>query len=103
MFMKIFDVDGIIGSFLGTLLPANHYLRLRITYPTSPTFYHPEFFPLTYKSSVAGVPSCYMMLALLLLIVAVSAALATPVVYDGRVPFSFPEANLDTSTGPFLT
>ncbi|KAL4258007.1 Glycoside hydrolase 131 catalytic N-terminal domain-containing protein [Pleurotus pulmonarius] len=43
------------------------------------------------------------MLALLLLTVVASAALATPVVYDGRVPFSFPEANLDTSTGPFLT
>lgn len=43
------------------------------------------------------------MLGLLLLTVAASAVLATPVVYDGRVPFSFPGANLDSSTGPFLT
>ncbi|KAF9499115.1 hypothetical protein BDN71DRAFT_1503484 [Pleurotus eryngii] len=43
------------------------------------------------------------MLGLLLLTVAASAVLATPVVYDGRVPSSFPEANLDSSAGPFLT
>ncbi|KAI0629797.1 hypothetical protein C8Q77DRAFT_1138613 [Trametes polyzona] len=30
-------------------------------------------------------------------------ALATPIIYDGRAPFNLTNANLDTSTGPFLT
>jgi hypothetical protein len=30
-------------------------------------------------------------------------ARATPVIYDGRAPFNLTEADLDTSTGPYLT
>ena len=29
--------------------------------------------------------------------------LATPVLYDGRAPFNLTDADLDSSSGPFLT
>ncbi|EIW52471.1 uncharacterized protein TRAVEDRAFT_175614 [Trametes versicolor FP-101664 SS1] len=32
-----------------------------------------------------------------------ASALATPVIWDGRAPFNLTNADLDTSTGPFLT
>ena len=49
-----------------------------------------------------GTMLSFSKVAGLVLSFALSAA-ATPIIYDGRAPFNLTDADLDSSTGPYLT